>query len=70
MKTIKDGMSVTHLNQFRFKVMRGLARGTITTKEAKDMLGVQTAINQAASYVANDESDYVRVEGMVSALAH
>lgn len=70
MKTLKEGMSVTQLNQYRFKVMRGLARGTITTKEAKDLLGVQTAINQAASYVASEEREYVRVEGMVSAFAH
>lgn len=70
MKTLKKGASVNELNQFRFKVMRGLARGAITTKQAKDMLGVQTAINQAAVYVGTEDKEYVRVEGLVSFLAH
>ena len=67
---MNDGMSIAQLNQFRFKVMRGLANGSITNKQAKDMLGVQTAINQAAVFVGGDDGEYVRVDGLVSSLAH
>lgn len=67
---MKNGASVKQLNQFRFKVLKGLANGSISTSQAKDMLGVQTAINQAAVYVANEDSEYIRVEGLVSSLTH
>jgi hypothetical protein len=69
-KTLKDAMSSTEINQFRFRVMRGLARGSISSKQAKAILGVQTAINQSATYVGNEDKEYVRVEGLVSSLAH
>ena len=69
-KKLKDNASIQELNRFRFEVTRRLARGRITTKEAKELLGVQTAINQAAVYVGSEDREYVRVKGMVSSLAH
>lgn len=71
MKTFKQEMSTTELNQFRFKVLSGLARGTITTRKAKELLGSKVAASQTEEVCVVEEArEYYRVEGTVSSMAH
>lgn len=70
MKFFEDGLTKAQLNQFRFEVLRDLASGKITAREAKNLCGVKNAIDQSAVFVAQEDRRYLRMQGGVSALSH
>jgi threonine dehydratase len=70
LKFFEDGLTKAQLNRFRFEVLRDLASGKITAREAKVLCGVNNAINQTAVFVAQEDKSYLRLEGGVSALSH
>lgn len=70
MKFFDPQVCAKEVNRQRFDVLKALAKGRITTAEAKRLCGVTNAINQKAVFVARGDAEYVRLEAGVSSLSH
>ena len=62
MKFLDPKTSQKEINRKRFEVLSALAKGNITTQEAKQLCGAANAIHQKSVYVARGDAEYLRLD--------